>query len=110
VFLAGVLPRHSLGAPDLGRLLAGWLAGQSLRAAAGSLHLPWALESLYHVRTRLRRRLAELRGWLCRRGPPPTSGQTDPLLQTVEHLQQVFAGALCPVSEFQLVFQQPFLG
>jgi hypothetical protein len=110
VFLAGVLPRHSVGAPDLGRLLAGGLAGQSLRAAAGSLRLPWALESLYHMRTRLRRGLAELRGWLCRRGPPPASAQTDPLLQTVEHLQQVFAGARCPVSEFQLVFQQPFLG
>ena len=47
---------------------------------------------------------------LCREQPPPASTQSDPLLQTVEHLQAVFPRSACPPAEFQLHFQHPFLG
>lgn len=106
-----MLPRHSFTAPLLWTLLAQWLAGQaSVRAAAQSVRLPFALESVYHQLSRLRQRLDVLRSWLCRRQQAPASAHPDPLGQTVEHLQKVFPDALCPVSEFQLAFQQPFLG
>ena len=105
-----MLPRHSLTATALGALLAALLTHSSVRAAAHALALPWALESVYHLLSRLRRRLDELRRWLCRRQKEPASAQADPLRHTVEHLQKVFAPAPCPVREFQLVFQQAFLG
>ncbi len=110
VFLAEVLPRHSCTAVLLGQLLVKLLAGVSVKSAVESLRLPLALESIYHLLGRLRRRLDAVRCCLWERGQPPASSQTDPLLQSVEHLQSVFAPAVCPVSEFQMVFQQPLLG
>ena len=110
LFLAEVLPRHSFTATFLGQLLAGLLTQAGVKAATQSLRLPFALESIYHLLQRLRRRLDGVRTFLCRRRSAPESSQTDPLLQTIEHLQLAFVGSLCPVSEFQLAFQQPLLG
>lgn len=110
IFLAGVLPRHSCTAVLLGQLLVKLLAAGSIKSAVESLRLPLALESVYHLLGRLRRRLDVLRPCLCGCQAPPQSSQKDPLLQTIEHLQTVFPQAVCPVSEFQVVFQQPFLG
>ena len=110
IFLAEVLPRHSCTAVRLGQLLLKLLAGGSVKSAVESLRLPLALESVYHLLTRLRRRLDALRCCLCQSREAPASSQSDPLLQTVEHLQMVFAQAPCPVGQFQVVFQQPFLG
>ena len=91
-------------------MLAALLAPSSVRAAVHSLRLPLALESVYHLLVRLRQRLDGLRSALRRRQKEPASAQADPLRHTVEHLRQVFAQAPCPVSEFQIAFQQPFLG
>ena len=81
-----------------------------MKASVEKLRLPFALETLYHLLSRLRGRLDVLRCWLCGRQRAPDSSQTDPLLQTVEHLQSVFKAAPCPVSQFQAVFQAPMLG
>jgi hypothetical protein len=105
-----VLPRHTFSATLLSQLLAKLLAHAFVKSAAQSLRLPFALETIYHVLQRLRRCSDRVRSWLCRRGKAPDSSQTDPLLQTVEHLQMVFADSLCPVSEFQFAFEQPLLG
>jgi hypothetical protein len=110
LFLAAVLPRHSFTAAGLWSLLAALLTHPSVRAAAHSVRLPFALESVYHLLARLRLRLDGLRSALRRRQKEPASTQADPLRHTVEHLRQVFAQAPCPVSEFQFAFQQPFLG
>lgn len=109
-FLAAVLPRHSFAATAPGSLLAALLTQPSVRAAAHCLHLPFALESGYHLLSRLRQRWDGLRSFLCRRPKAPASVQPDPLRHTIEPLQKVFAAAPCPVSEFALAFQQPFLG
>lgn len=106
VFLAGVLPRHTFTAPLLWKLLSSLLAGASIRAGAGSL--PFALETLYALVRRLRRRLDAVRCLLCRRQQPPASSQADPLLQTIEHLQSVFPHH--PIEDFQILFQSPLLG
>jgi hypothetical protein len=110
VMLADVLPRHTFTASRVWSWLVELLAGLSGKAAAEKLRLPFALESVYRLRRRLRQRLDGLRAKLCREQPPPTSGQADPLLHTVEHLRAVFSGPTCPPFAFQLHFQQPFLG
>ena len=110
VFLAQVLPRHTVRAGQLWQLLKQWLGGASIKSSTERLRLPFALETLYHLIGRLRRRLDALRSQLCRRAKAPESTQSDPLLQTAEHLQSTFAAAVCPLTEFQVVLQEPLLG
>lgn len=108
--LAEVLPRHTFTASQVWPWLVELLAGLSAKAAAEKLRLPFALESIYRLGRKLRQQLAHWRPRLCRERPPPASGRTDPLLQTVEHLHSVFAGEVCPPAAFQLRFQQLFVG
>jgi hypothetical protein len=86
------------------------LAGLSTKAAGEKLSVPFALETIYQVGRKLRRDLDRLRTCLCVEQEPPASPHTDPLLQTVAHLQSVFAGSACPPAQFQLHFQHAFLG
>lgn len=110
MFLAQVLPRHTLQAWALYSLLKQLLSGSTIKAATDKLRLPFAMETIYHLVARARERLDVLRSRLCGRQPAPESSHSDPLLQTVEHLRSVFAQAVCPVEEFQVVFQQPLMG
>ncbi len=93
----------------LARLLAGLLMGAALKAAAETLPTPFSLETFYRLRQRLRRRLDLVRVDLCQEKQPPACPHTEPLLQTVAHLQAVF-GAGEAVTAFQLRFQRAFLG
>lgn len=110
IFLANVLPRHTARASAVSRLLIELLANACVKTAVQNLRLPFPLETIYHLLQRLRRRLLEIRCRLCRRQKEPHSSQSDPLGHSVEHLQAVFPASLCPVSDFQLSFQHPFLG
>jgi hypothetical protein len=109
IFFAEVLPRHSVPAALLARLLANLLGGATLKAAAEALQAPWALETFYRLIRRLRRRLDAVRARLWRERSPPACGRSDPLLQTVEHLRGLGGGAHA-VAAYQLRFQQPLLG
>jgi hypothetical protein len=109
-FLAEVLPRHTLTASSVWPWLVKLLAGLSLKAAAEKLRLPFALETMYRLRRSLRHGLDLIRTRLCREQSPPATAHTDPLLQTVEHLQLAFPRSACQPSDFQLHFQHPFLG
>jgi hypothetical protein len=109
LFFAGVLPRHTFTAQLLWALLRKLLAGAPLKAAAESLRLPFSLEAAYGIVRRLRRRLDAVRSWLCREQPPPASRQTDPLRQTLEHLQTLFQSAACALAAYQQHFQQALL-
>ena len=110
VFLADVLPRHTVTAVLVWRWLVQWLAGLSLKAAVEKLRLPFALETFYRLRRRLRHRLDGLRTRLSREQTPPVSVQADPVLQTVEHFQAAFPKRSCPLADFQWQFQLPLLG
>jgi hypothetical protein len=110
LFLADILPRHTLGASWLWAWLFHLLSGLSLKAAAEKACLPFALETMYQMARKLRRGLDRLRTCLCRELAAPESTHTDPLLQTLAHLQRVFAQSTCPPAEFQLRFQRPFVG
>jgi hypothetical protein len=109
-FLAEVLPRHTFTATLLWQWLLQWLATASLEAVVEKLRLPFALETVYRLRRRLRQRLDAVRTRLCREQSPPAGAHPDPLRQTLEHLRAVFPDSACPPVNFQLHFQQPFLG
>jgi hypothetical protein len=110
LLLADVLPRHTLNASRVWRWLVELLAGLSAKAAVEKLRLPFALETVYRLRRRLQRGLDQVRTRLCREQSPPSSRQSQPLWQTVEHLRAVFPDSGCPLADFQLHFQHPFLG
>ena len=109
-FLADVLPRHTFTASWLWQWLVKLLAGHSLKAAAETLQLPFALETIYRLRRKLQHGLDSVRTRPYRKQAPPQSTQTEPLLQTIEHLQLAFPRSACPATDFQLHFQHPFLG
>jgi hypothetical protein len=109
IFLADVLPRHTVMGPELWRLLERLLGGDSIKAAAEALGLPFALETLYHLLHRLKGRLPQVRSLLYREQKAPASSQSDPLLETVEHLRSLFPKSACPATDFQLHFQHPLL-
>lgn len=109
IFLADVLPRHTVKAPALWRLLERLLGGSSIKGAVEALALPFPLETLYHLLHRMRQRLPAVRSVLCREQKAPASSQTDPLFQTVEHLRSLFPNCPCPPADFQLHFQRPLL-
>jgi hypothetical protein len=110
LFFAEVLPRHSVTATLLWKLLCQWLPGASIKAGAESLRLPFALETLYQLLRRLRARLDVLRPLLCQKQKAPDSRDADPLGQTIRHFASVFPSAACPLQEFQLVFARPLMG
>lgn len=110
LFLADVLPRHTINAARLGALLQKLLGGATIKAAAESLRLPFSLEAVYGLVRRCRRRLDVVRSWLSREQPAPVSGQTDPFLQTLEHLQRTFAREACAFAAYQRHFQDAWLG
>ena len=109
IFLADVLPRHTVTASWLWKLLERLVAGGSIKAAVEALSLPFPLETIYHLLQRTRKRLTALRALLCREQKSPASSQSDPLLQTVEHLLSLFSESDCPPADFQLHFQCPLL-
>lgn len=110
LFLAGVLPRHTFTAGLLGTLLLKLLAGATIKAAAETLRLPFSLEAIYGIVRRCRRRQGVVRSFLWREHPAPVSGQTDPFLQTLEHLQLTFARHPCALAAYQACFQGAWLG
>ena len=109
LFLADILPRHTVRASLLWQLLCLLLTGGSIQAAVATLGRSLALETFYRLLRRLRRHLDRIRPCLCQRQKPPASVEADPLFHTVRHFQAVFATAACPLQEFQLVFARPLL-
>ena len=110
IFLAEVLPRHTVSASLLWQVLCRLLADASIKAGVESLRPPFALETLYHLLGRLRLRLPELLSRLGTQGQAAESSQSDPLLQSVEHLQSLFAREGCPLVQFQIHFQSSLMG
>lgn len=104
-----MIPEHTVGASALWSLLDQLVKGSAINAAAQALGLPFASETLYHLLHRLRSRLTGMRSLLAREREAPASLQSDPLLQTAEHLRLLFPKSPCPAADFQLHFQHPLL-
>jgi len=110
IWLADVLPRHTFRAASLWGLLCALLKGNSIQSAFEAVpSLPFALETCYHLLQRLRDGLSGVRCRLSREQKSPSSAQTDPLLQTVEHLRLLFPKSSCPLVDFQIHFQRPLM-
>ncbi len=103
-----VLPRHTMNAKVLWAWILGLLSGKSVQEAA--MGLPFAMETFRTLKTKITRILDRVRTRLMDLGPPPESKLSAPLLHTFEHLRMLFAASSCPVADFQLHFQTPFLG
>lgn len=110
IFLADVLPRHSVRATLLWKLLCQLQEGSSIKAAAQSLGSVFALETFYGLVRRLRSRMDVLRPWLFQQSKPPQCSDIDPLLHTLSHLQSLFAQGPCPLAQFQMAFARPLMG
>jgi hypothetical protein len=110
LFFASVLPRHTFTAALLWALLCKVLGGATITLAAETLRLPFSPEAVYGIVRRLRLRLGALRSLLCRERPAPASSQTDPLRQTLEHLQRIFPQHTGALAAYQHHFQQALLG
>jgi hypothetical protein len=114
--MGAVLPRHGVDATLLSRLLAGLLAGFSVKAAVESLRAPLVLETFYHLLKRLRLRMDVVRVALLRQTGPPVCDFADPFLQTLAHLRAAYRAAIAGgeaegmCAWFQVRFQRPFLG
>jgi hypothetical protein len=104
-----VLPRHTCTATQLWATLTHLLAGETIQSAWKTLRLPLALDTLYHLLQRLRRRMKAVRLSLYRLRPP-CCDHTDPLLQTVAYLRHAFVGPEGAVCAFQQHFQTPLMG
>jgi len=110
VFLADVLPRFTVGASLLWRLLCLLLQGGSVLSAINTLRSPFAPQTFYRLLQCLRLRMDFARPLLCQLAQAPQSSRSDPFLQTVEHFQAAFAGADCPLAQFQSRFQKALFG
>jgi hypothetical protein len=65
--------------------------------------------STYRLFRKLTINQARIRAFLTRINDPPAAGHAkNPLIQTILHLNRVFACAACPIAEFQHHFQAPF--
>ena len=110
VFFAHVLPRHSIGTRLWSDLVQTLLSGAAVKTAWENLASVFSLEAAYRLVRRTRARLAFVRPMLCRARSPATSAQSDPLRQTIEHLQLIFPTEPDLAAAFQLRFQRPLLG
>lgn len=105
-----VLPRFSVPASLLARVLSGLSRGSSVNSLVESLHTSFASETFHRLVRRLRRRLDPVRVCLCRERTAPASEQADPLIQTIEHLHVVFGDGPGAIAAFQQRFGRAFLG
>jgi len=110
IVFAWILPRHTVKAGMLAGLLKHLGSGGSIKSAWERSRLPLQLQSIYQLVQRFRERLSAVRSALLSRCPPPASLDSDPLLQTAEHLRCAFPSEKCPVAAYQYAFQSPIMG
>lgn len=108
VLLANFLKRRTVTACRLWKFLDGILSGLSIKTAWEKIASPFSLECGYRLWKKFRSLQSQIRSLLCRKGDPKFSSSKNPLLQTLEHLRDVFSSSSCPISAFQFHFQTPF--
>ncbi len=110
LYLAEVLPRHTVSASMLWQVLCNLRADSSVKAGVESLRPHFALETLYHLLGRFRLRLPELVSQLNNQSPESKVNLFDPLLRGAEDFQSAFAQEESPLAQFQLHFQKSVMG
>ena len=78
--------------------------------AAENLDIEWSDTTIYRLYHRFKNNQPAIRSLLLRIKDPPDKQKTkDPLIQTILHLESVFAGVYNPIAQFQHHFQHSFL-
>ena len=109
LWLAGCLPRHSVGSKSLWRFLEYYQSGLSIGAAWEKARTGFSIESAYRWVRRLREIQSRLRAQLCRvRDPPPRTDAKNPLSEVLEHWFNAL-GKDDPIRSFHLRFQTNLL-
>ncbi len=103
------LPRRCFDTGDLWRFIEQLRQGRSIKSAWERSGVPLSLDTGYHLYKRLCLCQTIIRTRLFSRGPPPeTKSAGLPIFQVFDHLKVIFKDQ-CPVSRYQLEFQQSFL-
>lgn len=110
ILLAGVMPRRYAPASLLSRFLTLMLVCASLRQAWRELDVPISYPTFARLWRGFAGQALEVRRRLTQLLAPPTIDTfSDNARLTVVHLQEAFAGHVCPVSSYQYRFQQPLI-
>lgn len=110
VLTAGLLPKFIIGAQSLWRFFVNIKYGLSLACAFRRSGCKMSQSSVYRLFKKFAINQARIRSFLTRINDPPAADHVkSPLIQTILHLNHVFASSACPITEFQHRFQVPFL-
>jgi len=108
VWLASVLPRHSVPASTLATFLGAWhRLGGNVLAAWQSARTGFSTDSAYRWAKCFVRNQGEIRSRLCRARAPPRALAGPVHADLFEHLRLVF-GEVSFTKAFQIRFQEPW--
>lgn len=109
ILSAGLLPKFIIGAQSLWRFFDNIKKGANPACAFRDAGCKMARTSIYRLLKKLSINQVRIRSFLTRIKDPPAAGHAkNPVIQTILHLDHVFAGTDCPITEFQHRFQAPF--
>jgi hypothetical protein len=109
ILAAGFLPGFVIGAQSLWRFFDHIKNGAGRACAFRDAGLSMAQTSIYRLFKKLTLNQVRIRTFLARINAPPQAPHVqNPVILTILHLCRVFAGAACPIAEFQHHFQAPF--
>lgn len=110
ILMTGFIYRFRVSAAALWRFLENIKKGKSKLQAFVHAGSDLAPANCYRLYQRFRQNQSRIRPCLSRiKAPPPVRETADPVVQTVCHLKSIFKDNLCPVAQFQYVFQASFL-
>lgn len=106
---AGLLPGFIIGAQCLWRFFENIKNGANAACAFRDAGCKMAKSSIYRLFKKLAINQVRIRTFLSRMNDPPAADYAQfPVIQTILHLDHVFAHTACPITEFQYHFQVPF--
>lgn len=109
VLLTQFIPGRVVQSRQVWLFLSGMRQGMSVKAAWEKTCGWFCLETGYRLIAAFKNSSFAIRSILLRANSSPGTKTADPVLQVIEHLLSVFPESACPVAEYQLRFQKPFL-
>jgi hypothetical protein len=109
VLLIDVIKRFSIKANSLWTFLKAISEGKSKKKAFESAALPLTIVAAYRIWNKLLDSQVSLRTQLALISKPPSLEKiTEPIIQTIKHLEEAFPSSPCPISAFQHKLQISF--
>ena len=109
VYYVDVIKKFVIKAGSIWTLLRNIGKEMNKKKAFEALNLPFSIFNVYNLWNKFKKKQVELRTIILVKGnPPDTPGIDNPAIQTIKHLEDIFPGTGCAVSEFQKTFQKSF--